>query len=39
MASEFNSGIGERNVALVENIGKPAKALSVSPPELFADFP
>jgi transcriptional regulator with XRE-family HTH domain len=29
---------GERNVAL-ENIVKLAKALSVSPRELFADFP
>jgi transcriptional regulator with XRE-family HTH domain len=29
---------GERNVAL-ENIVRPAKALSVSPKELFADFP
>jgi transcriptional regulator with XRE-family HTH domain len=29
---------GERNVAL-ENIAKLAKALSVPPRELFADFP
>jgi hypothetical protein len=29
---------GERNVAL-ENIVKLAKALSVSPRDLFADFP
>jgi transcriptional regulator with XRE-family HTH domain len=29
---------GERNIAL-ENFVKPAKALSVPPRELFADFP
>ncbi len=32
--SEFNTGIGERDVAL-ENIVEPAKALSVSPGFLF----
>jgi hypothetical protein len=37
MASGFNSGIGERNVAL-ENIGKLAKALSVSPRETLRGF-
>ncbi len=36
MASEFNTGIGERDVAL-ENIVKPEKGLSVSPEFLFAD--
>jgi hypothetical protein len=37
MPSEFDSGIGERNVAL-EDIVKLTRALSVSPRKLFADF-